>query len=221
MGSADVSHLLRDESGSVILEFTASFFVLLVFLFGVVEFSYVFYQWNAAAKAVQRGARIAAVSEPVSVNFRSISGVGGTVKPGDPMPSYDYTCTKGTTNCDNNALNLIVFGRCDTGESCSTVTINGSSVKVRTACNPSSTPANAGMCNMFPRINDTKYVKVRYEQTGLGYAGRPGGPVPTITVELTGLSYNFVLLSMLLGSVSLPSFATTVTGEDLNATWSS
>ncbi len=49
--------------------------------------------------------------------------------------------------------------------------------------------------------------------------GRPGGPVPTIAVELTDMSYQFVLLAMLLGTVALPSFSTTVMGEDLNATW--
>lgn len=49
--------------------------------------------------------------------------------------------------------------------------------------------------------------------------GRLGLPVPTITVEITGMSYLFILVSMLLGTVALPSFSTTVTGEDLNATW--
>jgi hypothetical protein len=80
------------------------------------------------------------------------------------------------------------------------------------------------MCNYFPNIR-AQNVVLRYQHTGLGYAGRPpgpghtGAPVPTITVSLTGLSYNFVFLSSLMGFVGapVPALATTVTGEDLNA----
>ena len=78
--------------------------------------------------------------------------------------------------------------------------------------------ANIGMCNIFTRITNPQKVIVRYQYTGLGYAGRPGGPVPTITVSLTGLNYDFIMVGGLAGlnSMQLPSFATTVTGEDLN-----
>ena len=84
--------------------------------------------------------------------------------------------------------------------------------------------ANIGMCNIFSGILPAN-VKIRYQYTGLGYAGRPGstparagGPVPTITVSVIGLSYNYFFLSglMNLTSVTMPPLATTVTGEDLN-----
>ncbi len=52
---------------------------------------------------------------------------------------------------------------------------------------------------------------------GPGFAGRPGGPVPTVTMRLTGLNFDFVVLGGLLGfgPVQMPGLATTVTGEDL------
>ena len=81
------------------------------------------------------------------------------------------------------------------------------------------------MCSMFSRIQK-QHVTVTYKHTGLGFAGRPGtmpntfGPVPTITVELTGLTFNFILLRILPGftSIAIPSMRTTITGEDLSTT---
>ena len=58
---------------------------------------------------------------------------------------------------------------------------------------------------------------IEYRQTGLGYAGRPGGPVPTITVRLQGIPFEFHFLGGLLGfaNIQIPATTTTITGEDL------
>jgi uncharacterized membrane protein len=50
-------------------------------------------------------------------------------------------------------------------------------------------------------------------------AGRPGGPVPTITVELQGLNFHFFFLGGLMGfgDIVIPSMRTTITGEDLSS----
>ncbi len=199
------------------LEFTAAALTFFLVLFGIVEFANVFYQWNAATKAVQLGARLAAVSDPVSDNLTptNMSGLSSSVLPGDPMPSFDClcdgssgTCTgtvpAGASACNYNAaaMDVLVYGRGNTTGTCD------------------NTGANIGMCNVFPHNPPLtpQNVIVRYQYTGLGYAGRPGGPVPTITVSLTGLNYDFILIGGLAGltSMQLPSFATTVTGEDLN-----
>ena len=66
MVSGSHKNIWRDESGAVLIEFTAAAFTFFIILFGVVEFANVYYQWNAATKAVQLGARLAAVSDPVS-----------------------------------------------------------------------------------------------------------------------------------------------------------
>lgn len=214
--SAERKSLWRDDSGAALLEFTAAASTFFIVLFGIVEFSNVYYQWNAATKAVQVGARLAAVSEPAVVGFRDITGLSADVLPGDAMPDYDFTCIAGATGCSTDALRAIVFGRCDPAtETC----VNG----VRIACNFNSHPRNIGMCNVFPRVNAPTMISVRYDNTLLGYAGRPGGPVPTVTVSLRQLNYDFILLGAFLStnSIPLPGFATTVTGEDLNAAWSS
>ena len=91
MVSGSHKNIWRDESGAALLEFTAAAFTFFIILFGVVEFANVYYQWNAATKAVQLGARLAAVSDPVSDDLTEadMSGLSSSVLPGDPMPDFD------------------------------------------------------------------------------------------------------------------------------------
>ena len=228
--SAKTRNLWKDQSGAVMIEFTVAALVFFLMVFGAVEFANVFYQWNAATKAVQWGARVAAVSDPVSSDLATLTGVGGAVLPGYPMPAFDRVCTAtnasgSTGTCTNSgtyragAMQAIVYGRDAAGTA-------------YTICQAS--PTNIGMCNLFSNITSAANVVVEYQYTGLGYAGRPGGPVPTITVSLhqratpttvdaNVLQFQFILIGglMKIGNaafpdfIDLPSFATTVTGEDL------
>lgn len=195
---------LRDESGTAIIEVTVTFLLFITVLFGVVEFSYAFYQWNAATKAMQLGARYAAVSDPVLTQLPSINGLASKgVNAGDPYVANAYlvVCTGSNRTCT-----------C-TGPECP---------GTKTYSQGAMDNIVASMDRVFPRIA-AQNVTITYAFTSLGYAGRPGGPVPTITVQLTGLNFNFILLSAILGrnSIPMPDFATTVTGEDLSASWSS
>jgi TadE-like protein len=203
--TAEPCRFWRDETGSVFLEFTVTMFVFFLFLFGTVEIGLLFHQWNLATKAVQLGARIAAVSNPVSHDLLAMTGLD-PARPGDPMPNFDRTCNGETASCtggayDDDAMRTLVYGRGDD------------------ACN--STGGNIGMCDIFNKIKP-KNVIVRYQYTGLGYAGRPGGPVPTITVSLQNIDFNFVALDGLLGlgPIAIPGLRTTITGEDLRGSGS-
>ena len=143
--------LMRDERGGVLVEVTALIPILLVFVLGGVDFLFAFYQWNAAGKAVERGARIAAVSNPVADGLNSLSNavLSSSVIPGDPMPSnaFTVTCNGNTQGCNCSgtctdfgsynlaAMRTIVFGR------------QGSNA---TSCPASVVSAyNIGMCHMF------------------------------------------------------------------------
>jgi Flp pilus assembly protein TadG len=211
-----------NENGSTIMEFTIGMMTFFLVLFGVIEFTYGYYQWNSASKAVQLGARIAAVSDPITPGLRTWTGVTNSILPGDPMPAFDVTCQMNgaTVTCTGSpgdvtaapsaaAFQDIVYGR-------------GNATSPRTCVNPPASPRNTGMCNIFNRINSDN-IFVRYQNTGLGYAGRPGGTVPTITVGLRGdnagrLTYTYIFIGTLMNfaPVTLPTFSTTVTGEDLN-----
>jgi Flp pilus assembly protein TadG len=211
-----IRRLWRDEAGGALVEATVLIPILFVFLLGSVDFLYAFYQWTAASKAAQLGARLAAVSDPVATGLTGNSNiatlaVSGTVLLGDAMPDFQVTCASGACSCTRGtcagmgtysaaAMNTIVFGR-------------GSA-----ACNDTTNYYNAGMCDIFPRITAAN-VKIVYDQTGLGYAGRDAGPVPTIAVSLQNLTFQFFFLNGLRGfaNLAMPAFTTTVTGESLSS----
>jgi len=211
-----VSGFIRDDNGGVLVEATVMITVMFVLVLGSIDFLFAFYQWNAAAKAAQVGARIAAVSDPVAKGLNGLSAgvVSASVRPGSAMPAFTVTCDGGTTTCtckgackgiggyNAAAMHTIVFGR-------------GSM-----ACGDARSFYTAGMCDSFDRITPAN-VRIAYVQpappAGLGYAGRPGGPVPTIKISLQNLPFRFFFLGDLLGfrNIHIPEVATTMTAEDL------
>src|SRR5687767_4301359 len=94
-----VKRIRWDESGASMIEFSIVALLLLLLVGGVVEFSLVFFQWNSATKALQQGVRLASVSDPVAIPLKTLTGVGGTVVPGDPMPAFNYVCSGATASC--------------------------------------------------------------------------------------------------------------------------
>jgi len=207
---------IRDDNGGVLVEATLMITIMFVFVLGSIDFLFAFYQWNAATKAVQVGARIAAVSDPVASGLNSLSArvVSASLRPASAMPRFAITCDGGTATCscdgacigvggyNATAMQTIVFGR-------------GSK-----ACGDATSSYSAGMCDIFDRITPAN-VRIVYTQppapAGLGYAGRPGGPVPTIKVSLQNIPFRFFFLRDLLGfrDIQIPSVATTMTAEDL------
>jgi len=95
--SLRVRNLVVDEGGAVLVEVTVVMTIMLVFLLGAIEFLFIFYQHNAAAKAVQVGSRIAAVSDPVArgLNQMTLAVLGPSVPPGAAMPEPESeSCRK-------------------------------------------------------------------------------------------------------------------------------
>jgi Flp pilus assembly pilin Flp len=209
-----LNHFLRDQRGAVMVEVTIMLSITLVLVLGAIDFLLLFYQWNAAAKAVQIGARLAAISHPVASGLNDLSHavVSVSVPPGAAMPKFIVTCDGGTATCicnsvracpggyDRAAMNAIVFGR-------------GSS-----SCSDAKSADQVGMCDIFPRITPAN-VKIVYTQTGLGYAGRPGGPMPTITASIQDLPFQFYFLGGLIGfrNLQIPASTTSITAGDLSS----
>ncbi|HLH98091.1 MAG TPA: TadE/TadG family type IV pilus assembly protein [Xanthobacteraceae bacterium] len=208
--------LIHDRRGAVLVEVTVVMSIMLVFILGSIDFLFALYQWNAASKAVQIGARIAAVSDPVALGLDSLSAavVSASVPPGSPMPYFMITCDGASESCtcntvgacpgvggyDAQAMNRLVFGRAST------------------SCSDARSYYDAGMCDIFSRIRPEN-VQITYTQTGLGYAGRPGGPVPTITLSLQNLPFQFFFLSGLRGfqNIAMPALTTSITAEHLSS----
>ena len=223
-----LGRLLTDESGSVLVEVAIIIGIIIVLVLGSVDFLFAFYRWNAAGKAVQLGARIAAVSNPVATGLNNLSvSAPGNLR--DPMPSFTVTCPGDANTCtctgtctgiganpplDQNALNTIVYGR---GYD---PTVNPPQ------CGSGGGSYFAGMCSMFPGLTPANVVIVYTHtqpgaglaQPGLGYVGRASGPVPTVQVSLQQVNFQFYFLPF--GPIPVrPSSAipTTVTGEVLSS----
>ena len=193
----------RSEDGAVAVEFSFVSVVFLTMLIGALEFGHAFWQWNQATKALQLGARLAAVSRPVSSDLATMTGVSGTVEAGDPMPYFKRVCSGSSQSCSG--------GMYGTRRRCAP----SSSAAAMPRC-PTTVQNHPAMCQLFPRVRPENVI-VEYEQTGLGFAGRPGGPLPSIKVRLAGLSFNYAVLGTMLGLPNVPmsGLVASVTAEDL------
>ena len=71
---------------------------------------------------------------------------------------------------------------------------------------------------MFSRVGIDN-VEITYSDTGLGFAYRAAGPIPTITVKLRNFPFQFYFLSGItrfFRNIQIPAEATAITGEDLS-----
>jgi hypothetical protein len=228
-----IVHLRRfaaDQCGASLVQTLIVLNILVLIVAAFVEFGVAMNQWNLAAKATQVGVRLASVSNPVDSSLSAWTGLGPDSStapfPGDPVAeSFNILCRGTTISSGTCALesgtysggtptyNAAAMGRLIYGSD-----FNPSDPADQN-CDASGT--RIGMCDVLPKIRPDN-VEVRYQFTGLGYAARPGGPIPTITVSLTSLTFDFLLLGSLLGlddQLDLPAFATTIVGEDLSTTF--
>lgn len=213
-----LKRLGKDCEGAALVEFTIVLLMLLLVTGGIVDFSLAFWQMNMAAKAVERGARIAAVSSPVASGYANIDTITGGLA-GDALPdtfSFDIKCDGKSAAClcisgscvglayDPAAMNAIVYGRG-----------NG------TTCDPTASDVYAiGMCHIFNKITPANVVVEYSAAPKVGFRGRPCGPVSTITVSLQNVTFGWFFLGGLLdlADVTFPPMRTTITSEDLSST---
>lgn len=192
------------EAGAAAVELAILFPLLLMFTFGIIEFGLILHQMNTLEKATQFGVRKAVTWDPVAPALVNYTGVTGSLRGGDPLP-----------------VNLQVDITCDSAGCTGAGAI--------TSPGYSSVAFNAvvdAMAKIYPQIGPEDVV-ITYHNIGLGFIGRPGGAVvPSVTVSLRNLTYDFILLDVAVSIVSFgaidvndiiyPSFSATLTGEDLS-----
>ncbi|MER8745991.1 pilus assembly protein [Mesorhizobium sp. M1004] len=191
---------VREECGATLAEGLIVFPLVLLVFAAFVEFGYAMFQWNQTVKALQFGARRAAVSSSIVTGFNPVTvTAAGTTNGGVAIPVGalgPWTCTGSACTSE---LQRIVYG-----------------APGATTCRAVGTGSPA-MCQLNPRIGINN-VRVTYMMSGLGYYGRPSGAVLTIRMEVLGITFNLPLLGALLGlnNVTVPALPVTVTSEDLN-----
>jgi Flp pilus assembly protein TadG len=204
-----LSRLLKDEFGAAMVEMAIVIPLLLTLTLGFVDFGYAFYQWNAADKAVQVGARLASNYNPIAPGLvNAVATLPSGDSPGDPVAAgtYDYICTAssaGTASCQN-----CMGGKCTAAaadQDAFNLLFTGDS-------------GRPGMQTFLPTLQKSE-LRVEYAATGLDFWTRPGGPVPTITISIVNHPFQFFFLGGLLGfaNITMPDMHSTVTGEDLSS----
>lgn len=204
-----------EEDGLSLVEGLITIPVSILLIAAMVEFSFAVWQWNQTVKAIQLGARLAAVSDPLATDyFTVLEDYGNGPLEGDPIPvgtdgagNPDFSTTSkfvtcgaaaGLTACDPVELDRLVFGS------------DG-------VCNPNFGTTKPGVCDFNPLI-EPENLQISYHRNWLGYVGRPMGPVSTITLEVRDLTFQLPFLGAMLGvnSVQIPAHPVTVTSEDMD-----
>jgi Flp pilus assembly pilin Flp len=193
-----IRRLWRRSEGAAAVEFALVCIPLLLITLGIIEYAFALFQWNSAEKATQFGVRKAVVSDPVASGLNTFNGKTNGNEFGDePMPSFansPVVCNGATASCNNG----FSFSQA------------------------SHTRIVTRMRQMFPRITANNVI-VEYAPIGLGFVGRCG-PVPAVTVRLQNMTYDFLVVHLLVSlvggagaaSLAMPSFTATMVGEDLN-----
>ena len=201
-----VRRLVRSDIGSTAAEFGLVLPVLLAFLLGTIDVGRFLWTYNRAEKATQMGARYAAVTGLVASGLSSYRATDHGVSQGDPIPTSEFNngTTGNAVTCTSTASTATCT--CDSGATCPTLgTANKAQFDLIVT----------RMQRFYPGIA-AQNVILQYGRSGIGFSGDPNGPdiVPLITVKLTGMKFTPMLFQFFNGTVTLPSFSSTLTMED-------
>lgn len=202
------SRLIRECDGSTAAEFALTLPLLLILIFLIIDAGRFMWTMNTVQKASLAGARFAVATSPVLPALGTTDFVGyNGLKQGDRIPASALP----TITCDQT-------GGC-----------TGCSGAITDCTMDATAFANivARMSRYDPDIAAPN-VTVEYRGSGIGFAGDPSNDTnwqnhpqiqPLVTVKVRGLSF-VPVSSFMLASIALPSFATTLTAEDLSGTQS-
>ena len=186
--------LIRDNSGATMLEFTVGAVLFFGIIFAIADFTRALWLWNSAEKATQIGVRAAIITDPVATELA-------------------------TFDCDNASISLGTKCSDPLATSFGTIICTGAGGSCGGGYTFDAAAANRILSRMqvaYPSLQLAN-VNFEYRDVGLGFAGREG-PVPSVTVRLTGLTLNFIALGAFgLTNITMPDFKSTLIGEDLSS----
>lgn len=196
--SVAIRRLCRSSEGAVGAEFAMVLPLLILLLLGIVDVGRYMWALNQVEKATQMGARMAVVTTMVptdlyNANFGSTLGQGATI----PLSSF------GAMQCTSN------------GATASCTCISNCSGIGNTANTPAFNQV-ADRMNLIAGFVSRSNVTIRYDNSGLGYAGDPNGAdvAPIVTVTAAGVPFRPAIFMFLGGRVALPTVSASLTLED-------
>ena len=181
---------MKTQHGAALVEFAITFLIYLMLIFAIIEFALVIFNATRLSEGTRVGARYAIVNNPACDIFDKGSGVAC---PGGPL-----VCPDGNVE----------------------VTVDSCAI-----------PASSPECQM---VEEMDRLMLRYSSDAASYANRTilAGPgkvviayscsgvgdsllptsVPLITISAEDIQHNMMLFGT---TITLPSFSTSRTGEDL------
>ncbi|HET7708017.1 MAG TPA: TadE family protein [Sphingomicrobium sp.] len=201
-----IRKLISARSGASAAEFAIVLPLFLLFLFGIIDAGRWIWTYNQAEKATQMGARFAVVTDHIAPGIgTSFIGVGGLTQ-GDVIPASQFgsiVCTSAGCTCKTAP--------------CPTVG----------AANSAAFNAVVARMQLFLPTVSAANVAVEYSSSGLGYAGDPYGAdlSPLITVSIgkeagTNRLQFTPITTLLLATMNMPFFTTTLPAEDMTGSQS-
>ena len=183
------------------VEFALTFPLVLVLVFATLDLGFMFFEWNAASKATQFGARQASVSGPVATGLTTVTydstQMGKFCK--DPATGANQTSTTtGLALCPS--YNVVCTANASSGGTC----IDGATPYVFDEAAFQTVMARMqGIFIVSPLRRE--HIEIRYQTSGLGFVGRPGGVPVIVIVSLRCKSFGLFMIDALLGWAAPPS----------------
>lgn len=198
--------LLRRQDGATAVEVALLAPFVITGIMGSLDLGLYVWRWNEAVEAVRVAGRLAAVSDPVSSDISTMTGLETGVVAGQPAGSYERVCSFSTATCTGGSFDQAAADRLFYGRS------GG-------ACGDATSRDQAGLCDVAPMIARST-VMVAYRASGVDSAGVAGALRPLVTVRVSGAPANLITLSRIVPGrfVSLPPAEVTLLAEDLSST---
>ena len=198
MISPFLKRLAVERAGAAGAEFAMVLPLLILLLLGTIDAGRYMYTLNQVEKATQMGARMAVVTNMVSTGLAN--------------QNYGITLGQGA------AIPMSSFGSAQCGSSGGTV-----SCTCVTAPCPTLTPVDTAAFNqvadrmiLIAGYLTRSDVTIRYDNSGLGYAGDPTGPdvAPIVTVSAVNVRFNPLIGQFFGINLRFPVVSASLTLED-------
>ena len=212
MSVIDLRHLGAGEKGSATVELGLIAPMLFFLVMACIEMALALFQWNAAAKATQLGARAAIVSAPVAVGLNQVAW--NYTLAGEPCQDLaDGGSTGACPQINVTCRGAASGGTCDGGATFSDAAFGRVYDRMRLA---------------YPALQ-RENVAISYRSNGLGFVANPYGLPMTVTVSFVCGRFDFIVIDALVDwltpltvpgcpgnqpGIPMPSFAAGRTGED-------
>lgn len=187
-------NILKNQKGTSAVEFAMVVGIFWLLILTIFDFGRMLFDFNKAAKATEMGVRLAIVSDIVASGLQDYDGLTDAGGNGLPVPVGSIIPNPVICNSDGcngyGPMDIVAFN----------------AILTR-------------MQSLNSQIQ-AENLEIIYQHVGLGFAGNPFGPdiSPTVTVRLRNMTFDFIIPGFqTVSQWTMPSFTSTLTGEDLNS----